>query len=137
MRSVNQVCTFEQAEQLKALGIKQLSLFYWISSPEPAVIFCPKPINNPDTFSAFTSAELGIILPEDCSCKKVNRERLLNDFDFKTAYLCSFDDKVGSCRNMIGPSEAFVKADLLLYLINKRYITIEVVNSRLREADAL
>ena len=137
MKAVNQVCSFEQAEQLKALGVNQLSLFYWINDAPPAVIFCPKHIDNPDTFSAYTSADLSMMLPENCEFRRVNPERVINDVDFKTAFLGSHDDGDGACRNIIGPSEAIVKTDLLLYLIDKGYLSIEEINDRLKEADAL
>jgi hypothetical protein len=137
MRSVNQVCTFEQAEQLKALGIKQLSLFYWISHPEPAVIFCPKPINNPDTFSAFTSAELMAMLPIFFTVRKIQAGNVLTNEPETYPYICFDEHQQPTYGISCAPSPSQAQADMLIFLINKGYLPVKEANVRLQEADAL
>ena len=78
MKLENQVCSFKLANKLKELGVKQESLFYWMSyyaSPnmkgntwhvDYPVDYdgkhYPRPSNT--EISAFTVAELGEMLPE-------------------------------------------------------------------------
>lgn len=72
MKLEQQVCSLELAKKLKALGVKQESLFYWSEHDKegPCILF--EPIAGraePYTafwylsYSAFTVAELGEMLP--------------------------------------------------------------------------
>lgn len=62
----NQVVSLELAQQLKALGVKQDSLFYHVLAGGSYQIFSEKEVNNVENFrdfcSAFTVAELGEML---------------------------------------------------------------------------
>lgn len=70
MKLENQVCSLELAQQLKALGVKQESLFIWF---KPKITRdCPKvwygdvvnrDNSNYEVYSAFTASELGLLLP--------------------------------------------------------------------------
>src|SRR6187402_511734 len=82
MKTELQVCSLEQAKKLKELGVEQLvSLFEW-------TVYCPDPTgekyyyvvmdnNHPDAglaeiiASAFTVAELGVMLPDFITVKDI------------------------------------------------------------------
>lgn len=68
MEPEKQVITLSQAKRLKELGVKQESLFYWVGIPEKIVDLEKAqkyfPYSEDITFSAFTVAELGEMLPE-------------------------------------------------------------------------
>lgn len=77
MKIENQVCTFEQAERLNQLGVKESSLWFWQSMKEPVIEGCSKrrielyanvghPISKSivdKQYAAYTVAELGMMLP--------------------------------------------------------------------------
>lgn len=74
MQLENQVCSLEQAKELKDLGVDQDSLFYWNSVQYPFVTALEVHYGKSDTetitafsvmtslASAFTVAELGVML---------------------------------------------------------------------------
>ncbi len=62
MKLEDQVVSLDLAKKLKELGVKQESLFCWISDYD--LEFLPTNIRNPDAcIAAFTVAELGEMLP--------------------------------------------------------------------------
>ena len=70
MKLKQQVCSLELAKQLKELGVKQESLFYWqeINSKKPKLVQNRNTGNENSNdeakwYSAFTVAELGEMLP--------------------------------------------------------------------------
>lgn len=67
-----QVCSLESNKRLKELGFPQESLFYWIQEPTHEKNWVLKNHEEVDFFvgkenaiSAYTVAELGILLPEN------------------------------------------------------------------------
>jgi hypothetical protein len=58
-----QVCTPAQGERLKALGIKQDSLFYWTHSEKWGIMYRTSIDFSGNPTSVFTVSELGIMLP--------------------------------------------------------------------------
>lgn len=70
MKLENQVCSLDLSKQLKELGIKQKSLFYWIKEEEPYIWYNSN--NHPMKvekfyFSAFLATELLELLPSRIS----------------------------------------------------------------------
>ncbi len=80
MKLENQVCNLELSKRLKELGVKQESLFHWMDCSNGLIQFHPEPedferpkytvgylpihlIKFVDHWSAFTSTELGELLP--------------------------------------------------------------------------
>ncbi len=66
MKIENQVCSLELAQKLKELGVKQESVWWWVRiNDNDKWILLHGPISNKDgsSFSAFTVAELGRMLP--------------------------------------------------------------------------
>ena len=68
MNLEDQVCSLELAKKLKELGVKQESIFWWIefvNGWELRFATFKVPTLN-DVISAFTVAELGEGLPDEC-----------------------------------------------------------------------
>jgi hypothetical protein len=123
-----QVCTLEQAKRLSQLGIRQgLSVFFYdtyvdnqrlVMNSTPEDGYLPDPDNT--CFSAFTVAELGVMLPKDANriWKKSNGwEFSIGDSDWKNWRKCA--------------TEAEARAATLIHLLENKLITAEEVNARL------
>ncbi len=87
MELEKQVCSLELAKKLKELGVKQESLFNWNPQDgEHWIIVMGYPIAERDVLkkikeryvSAFTSAELGEMLPERAESLKTRGEKPYN-----------------------------------------------------------
>jgi len=134
MKLENQVCSLELANKLKELGVPQTSLYFWVQQKgqNPAVISRSKAKRilswHKQIVSAFTSAELGEMLPytivavasgeesKDTWYLAVNKARewwnveysnLLNDI-----YTQASED-----------TEADARAKMLIYLLENNLIT--------------
>lgn len=139
MKLEQQVCSLELSKRLKELGVKQESLFYWYGEwydPNPpfrekakrwyielaGYVSPEKDIE--DTFSAFTVAELGEMLP-----MIVN-----NNDDTNWLYTTKHDDgysvQYGSIENnsfnivyeQYSDTEADARAKILIYLLENDMI---------------
>src|ERR1700689_4384174 len=78
MKLESQVCSLELSKRLKELGFKQESLFYWYNTKGDERFYgiaYTKGSKLKNTFSAFTVAELGEMLPRNIIVK--NKEYLL------------------------------------------------------------
>lgn len=77
MELINQVCSLESAKKLKELGFPQSSLFYWFvdcSGREPYLVNhsqYPFKSCGCKEYSAFTTAELGELLPDTYQTSKI------------------------------------------------------------------
>lgn len=135
----------EIAEEMKALGVRQKSYFYWhdMSWRDEGVgafrtqkhdrgweIFDHNSFpQSHSKFAAFSSGELGEMLPEGAySYFQVNGWR------------CSINKNVGIVRIKLkealfadGDTEADARAGLLIYLIKEKLVSIEEINRRLGE----
>jgi hypothetical protein len=84
MKLEDQVCSLELAKRLKELGVKQESLFYWVSIQGKYfiqyAIFVDSEYQSQLTYSAFTVAELGEGLPEKVLFNEVMGDKRLSDF---------------------------------------------------------
>jgi hypothetical protein len=126
MKLQSQVCTLEQAKKLNELGVKQDSLFFWIDRKDKSrVVFLGmiEDIEKLATYSAFTVAELGVMLPcyyvvyytgayGYCVCRKMEEGELQRPL-------------------LRGNTEAEARAAMLIYLLENDLTTAEEVNQRL------
>lgn len=75
MKLEHQVCSLELAKQLKELGVKQESIFYFSNLDTPYLridLWWEEPEKSGDfRISAFTSAELGAMLPDTLAGKQL------------------------------------------------------------------
>lgn len=115
MRLTDQVCSFELSRRLKELKVRQNSFFYfyregWEQPGEYQLI--PKTdfarCDAEETISAFTSAEIGDMLPNATMCSKALEEGSLKWFCWNMEYLAGEFHAI---------NEVNAKAKLLIYLL--------------------
>ncbi len=130
MKLEQQVCSLELAKQLKELGVKPESLFYWVSHKDISSAGIGTDIRMRKTFlleltdeviSAFTVAELGEMLPWDLTLSRNIYKEWIMTFEADGMT----EDKVYSVK---GKSEADVRAKMLIYLIENKLIEVEIIN---------
>lgn len=113
-----QVCSLELAKRLKELGVKQESLWFWRflkgSNPEWDLAYSGNVRAVEKTYSAFTVAELGEMLPEDCKTRR--------PVDEKGKWLV---DSLGTDRFFRADTEADARAAMLIYLLEQKLITLQ------------
>jgi len=134
MELKNQVCSLELSKQLKKLGVRQNSLFYYLlpnlkeytitgeedlekigdyylgQAKEIGVAWCK------EDYSAFTVAELGEILPNDITfVKTAMPEGFICIFKTKQEEHREYDFLINQQQN-----EADARAKMLIYLIEKK-----------------
>lgn len=137
MKLKDQVCTFEQAKRLKELGVSQCGYFV-IGETQPDNPIESWTVEDEDTFySAFTVAELSIMLPDyhpswrfkitGSSQEKVwvatiiREAKPAGDYYFHT---CLAFDRIGN-------TQAEALATLLIALIETKAIIVDEINARL------
>lgn len=140
MKLIHQVCTFEQAEQLKALGVRQQSIFYWNNyTGKMAITFrADQPYTKlwPDVFSAYTSSELGLMLPRFFTTSRTQAGNLQTKEEYPDPFVCLLPDDKHVYGISMMPTEAIAKADMVIYLINEGHLSVTEINSRLEAAEA-
>lgn len=160
MKIENQVCTLKQAEKLKELGVVRQSFFYYyqciVNGREtmPIVNYVNfdygeyvenESINNAiygntrnEYYSAFTVAELGVMLPDyEASREKGYEFRPYQQYYSHTQRVeWKFDNPFTSYRRdtivTSTKTEAEARAAMLIWLIEERHITPDEVNQRLQ-----
>jgi hypothetical protein len=129
MKIEDQVCTLEQAIKLDKLGLKAESLFYWwrwdIPEAGDSYTLCTayelehckdNPMVYPEWYSAFTVAELGIMLPKGyCSGNGVLSDEVkwCDKIHFINDDIVFLNDAEVTS----GPTEAIARAAMLIKLI--------------------
>jgi hypothetical protein len=105
MELKNLVCSLKQGKKLKELGVIQSSEFAYYH--EKYLRYDEGPHTDPEkTCCAWTSGELGVMIPKEILYAP-----------------CSFTNV----------NEAIARADLLIYLLENKLISVEEVNKKLRE----
>lgn len=115
MKLEDQVCSLELAKKLKELGVKQDSYYCWnLYIPSGVSKLESYPATNVhywQTFSAFTVAELGEILPPFVTTEK---------------YLCkgkprfnAHEEETIECHSWHDDKEANARAKMLIHLIEQ------------------
>lgn len=156
MKLIDQVCTLEQAKRLKELGIRQdASHAAWLRNechketefwcwPVEAQGVTNRGYSSPakgclEGFSAFTVAELGVMLPHPDGMYELGGFNHPSDFD-PTAkdgnpWYCMWEydtEKYGMKRQLFeGATEAEARAVILIYFLEINLIHVEEVNARL------
>ena len=131
MELSKQVCSLEQAKRLKELGVEQESLFYWTSDSQPDYYLRQGEITCDDDYSAFTVAELGVMLPIFYVSGKAQDNN----------YTCAHYQEATVSRKLRdvkswpgrGKTEAESRAAMLIYLLENGDTTAEEVNKRLNQ----
>lgn len=113
MKLEDQVCSLDLAKNLKELGVKQESLFYWETcADQKRIIYAPSRDENDKHFPAFTVAELGWMLPEHSSSEK-NQDGSFNGYYYQNEHQPIYSE-----------SEADVRAKMLIYLIENNLMEL-------------
>lgn len=145
MKIENQVCTIEQAKTLKELGISQDSYFHWQHYPKTTYREESLGIVNPlskegitdagESWSAFSSAELGemLIVDDDTHFTETRYNEHGGEWETITHKRTEDEQNEGFAMidGSIGSTEAESKAEALLYLLEKRILTPEIVKENL------
>lgn len=120
MKLQDQVISLELAKNLKELGVKQDSLFYWWKPIDGDWILVEKKEQDEGyqmegrAFSAFTVAELGEMLPCDFVSGKDISEKFCCWSESNTIVLDFIE---------FAKTEANARAKMLIYLINNNLIS--------------
>lgn len=146
----NQVCTVEQASKLTTYGLnRQMAYFTWYiaKSKRNGGLVAPKVayINPFDlriftcqTLPAFTGTELGLFLPEEL----YGHERNLWLYQFQyceKGFIVDYrmfyesigkDNKRMPEKLLFAKTEAQVRADMLIYLLENNIVSAEYMNRR-------
>jgi len=131
----NQVCSIEQGERLKKLGILQKSQFYWTHSEKWGIMYWTSIDFKGDPTSVFLVCEILRMLPEQIIEK--NKPAVLTiekGYDpyseescFTVGYKIGEEWIMGSGTDSVAQSAA----DILILLIDRGYINSDLVNSYL------
>ena len=116
MKLEYQCVSLPLAKRLRELGVKQSSLFYWRDYNSDAgseLIFAPNVFHEKaftvyDYYSAFTVAELGVLLPESWQYNMIRFDRKEGAFEGEI-----MDDKY----YQIDSLETDCRAKMLIYLL--------------------
>jgi len=131
MKLENQVCTLQQAKRLQELGVSQESHFQWKVNEIQSVVseskFCYQIITHlpglNEYWAAYTVAELGVMLGLDCTGSLLTKS-------FPENRVTEINDWIDINENT-DQSEACFRADLLIFCIESKFISVALVNERL------
>lgn len=120
MKLDQQVVSLELAQKLKGLGVKQESLFKWIFIIKRPYELVYLPVEIKKSFSAFTLAELGEMLPSNYQSYRKGGDGL---------YTCEFDLELWEiepefAKRIDADTEADARAKMLIYLLENNLITL-------------
>lgn len=137
MKLSEQVCALEQAKKIYALGVERRSLFYHFHGRIEHEAF------GSEYYSAFTVAELGVMLPHPSSLNEMggwlhNSECDTTSTDGLPWYLLwEYDldkENAGFGRHIVsGVTEAEARAAMLIYLLENNHVTPAEINQRLTQ----
>ena len=137
MELKDQVSSLELSKKLKELGVKQDSLYWWTpfnsekDDGKYSIWTCPHADDkdpykvNDKCFSAFTSSELSMLLPDNCSPYR-------EDGKWKSAFVLS-DQELGKktfgfqVTDFESHKEVDTKAKMLIYILENKLLDKKVV----------
>lgn len=131
MELEDQVCSLDLSKKLKALGVKQESLFYWSdNSYGDAILWAPS-LNDTEPLagdvSAFTAAELGemlpaVILKDDALWTLICTKGTPN---YCVKYQIGATNNEEFILRFHGETEADARAKVLIFLIENNLLTLK------------
>ncbi len=132
MNLQDQVTSLELSKRLKELGVKQNSLFHWFSNKRDNVqcwdIMYSTYDDIPDRYSAFTSSELGEMIPAilqpDTPSKSDLKFDSCKDIDnrWMVSYFYNLNLPAAIC--IIADTEANARAKMIIYLIENKLMEL-------------
>lgn len=132
MKLEQQVCSLELSQKLKELGVIQQSVWYWIPEMSPdasdgfnLTLRLPYKVSPKTSFSAFTVAELGEMLPKviEDSTEPYHLRMWGGSTGKVVFYSVSYESWSGRqkcCQS--GDTEADARAKMLIYLLENKLI---------------
>lgn len=137
MKIENQVCSLEQAKKLKEIGINQrFANYFWDESDKQLYRCIDGSASDICCFAAFTSAELGELLPDLLETHLQYELVCIKEDD---CWLCRYvrNNDLTDCHpKQIGvgsDTEAKARAAILISIIENELITPEDCNERLQD----
>lgn len=133
MKLEDQVCSLELSKRLKELGVKQESLFVWISIIKTEFNFIKlRESFEPDSegigaynYAAYTAAELGELLPKGITVDDINYfYTQIPCRDAKWWSIFYRNEFVSLKFNKIDPIEADARAKMLIYLLENKLMEL-------------
>jgi hypothetical protein len=136
-----QVCSLDLAKELKELGVKQESLFWWVSHVNGNQLIHDYDKNDwikgvwDTRVSAYTVAELGEMLPFSIKFKKhvcyLNCEKNIPDYG---GWICSYESSdiirpTMKTEIFTADTEADARAAMFVYLLKNGLLKVEDINS--------
>lgn len=149
MYFIEQICSFEQAKKLKSLGVEQDSLFSWFGDENHIPEGANEPYIWPDTTlpknnqdadhredtsiaepiaAAFSTAELGKAIPPHFYTTQTNGGWI--GFDDEDQLFPADPEEQGF---RVWQTEALLRADIIIALIELKINTVAQINNRLTE----
>lgn len=130
MNLENQVCSLELSKRLKELGVKQNSLFIWISIIKTGFDFIKlRESFEPDSegigaynYAAYTTAELGEMLPISIWCIKKHKPIFLHCEPANR--ICHWLVRYGNEFYEEEITEANARAKMLVYLLENNLLEL-------------
>lgn len=130
----NHLTSLEPSKQLKELGVKQESFYYWSDHTMPETLWREDALEEVwtentigETYSAFLASELGEMLPAKIEglgwliCTKTNSE------NWEIYY--TNDEKSGSTNGFLtAKTEADARTKMLIYLLENNLVSISNIN---------
>ena len=125
MNLEDQCISLEYAKRLKELGVRQKSLYYITSKNNDVVIvYSPNESLNEKWYSAFTVAELGVMLPHSIRNSELYyKKEVIEGKVFEISYH-HYNRKGTLIRDMdivVNAKEADARAIMLIHLIENNY----------------
>ena len=140
MKIENQVCTLQQAKDLKRLGVEQKPANYFWDESDGQLYRCADgSASDIGCFAAFTVAEMGVMFPDGQDIKRMRAAQLLSYRIAAAAgggYYCEIPDENGEeltppLFSTKGITEAQARAAMLIHLLESGRIILSAVNQRL------
>ena len=152
MKLSSQVCTYQQAKRLKELGVAQgfSQHIHWswaeYDAESRSIVTARTADRNAQIYiDAYSVAELGIMLPRNFGSFYCGQEiwRIANTFNYAQKNAkepdivgTHFWGTLATYVNISGRTEAEVRANLLLVLLEKNIFTVDDVNTNINLSNA-
>lgn len=126
MTPLNIVTSLELSKRLKELGVEVPSVFWWGKDKE--IVFNPLLPNQHVLYHAYTSEELGRMLPRNCPEHELKSLQICHSFG--DGWFVGYGDHMNldGCHVEDGDSLGDTMAKMLIWLLDRGLITKEQVN---------
>lgn len=148
MKLQNQVCSLEQSQKLKRLGVAQCTILaheidtakIWGSAEESFINGCyyigideeGTGWHGNNVASAFSVAELGLLLSGTANCATRHQGKYKAEIEHRNTRPEEMNLGTGTTKySTMHDTEAQARAALLIYLLEEKLLAIDTVNERM------